>query len=607
MNKDRLQPPQDPLEQAFASHNAVPVARAATYSRVSTDQQVREGYSLEDQDRRTRDYLDRQGWEFVDSFTDAGVSGKQKHRPGLDQLRANLASLDAVVVSSLDRLGRSTANLIDLYDEFECKQVRLVSLREHLDSSTPPGRLMRTLLSAVAEFEREMIAERITTGVAARAAKGKPHGRLHYGYRLNPDHSGPSWLVDEFEASILRRMFAAILAGESQQAIGRTLNSERVTTKHGGHWTQGTVRKLLRSRTLLGERRFRGEWHEADYAPIIDRETFAAAAAVMSANARPNSKRGGRGRPTRSGHIFVGGLLKCGCCGGSMVPRSDPYPGYYCMTRKSHGVDACPMQPVPKSIDEAALSYFRNEALDLAATVRQIEQAFVRRIAEARERREQTDRDAMSAEDRMRRVRRAFQDGKLDADDWREQRHQLTAEREAAESAVTAAVEHEQQVRQVNALTDAEEAALRRVAAISDAVKGGIGDAAELDGFRATLQRLFDGFTLHWLDPKAQETAVAEPPGWWEPTLLVPGGLYIEPHVRPDSIQSSGPGGWPTIKRAALDGNTDAIAFLLASVFGAIVTGEIRGHSGRPPAHKQATSDRSVVTQQGSSQEAGQV
>jgi site-specific DNA recombinase len=433
-----------------------------------------------------------------------------------------------------------------------------VFLREQLDTATPVGRLLRTVLSAIAEFERELIAERVTANVAARAAQGKPHGRLHYGYRLNPEEHGPSWIPEPSEAAIYERLFAEILAGNSQQQIARHLNAEGSTTRSGGDWTQGTIRKLLHSRAPLGERKFRGEWMTADYEPIVEEATWNAAQAVIAANARANGRKGGRGRSTRSGHIFNGGMLKCGCCGGSMVPRSDPYPGYYCMTRKARGVDACPMLPVPKRIDDAVLDYFTTEALDVEATRRQIEEAFERRIAEARARREQAEREAMRAEERMRRVKRAFQDGNLDAHDWREQRRELTAERDAAERAVTNAIEHEQRVRTEDALTDAEEAALRRLAAIRDALTGVQSDPTRTDGFRATLQRLFSGFTLHWLDEEAQRVAVAEPPRYWQPECLLPGGLYIEPHVRPESIAIAGV--WPTLKRVALDGNTEAEA-----------------------------------------------
>ncbi len=124
--------------------------RAAIYTRVSTEDQAREGYSIDEQERRCRDFVDREGWTYVETFREEGKSGTLKHRPALDRLVASLDEVDVVVINSLDRLGRSTKHLLELYDRFERANVGLVFLRERLDTTTPVGRLLRTVLSAIA-------------------------------------------------------------------------------------------------------------------------------------------------------------------------------------------------------------------------------------------------------------------------------------------------------------------------------------------------------------------------------------------------------------------------------------------------------------------------
>ena len=538
--------------------------RAVGYARVSTAKQADHGLSLREQTRRIRVYAADAHLALGVIYTERGVSGAKDSRPELDRMLAAACSgaFDVLIVPHIDRLGRSARMLHNVWHELSELGIALVFLAQNIDSTTPYGRAQLGMLAVFAEFEREMIAERVTAAMSANAARGKPHGRLHYGYRLNPDrkHGGPSWIPDPFQVTIYERMYAGILAGESQQKVARKLNADGIRTSNGGTWTQGTVRKLLRSRVPLGERKFHDEWHPADYEPIICVETWTAAQAIMSANARPNGSHGGRGRATRSGHVFTGGLLKCGCCGGSMVPRSGKYPGYHCMTRKSRGPDACPMAPVPKWIDEGVLTYFKSAALDVEATIRQIAEANERLITEARVRREHAEREGMSIEERIRRVRRDYQDGKLDADDWREQRRDLLAESEAAERAITDAIENEQRSRRHTETADAEKEALQRLAAISKAVEGITDDPTTLDGFRTTLQRLFSGFTLHLLDPETEHDAARPLPTYWQPELLLPRALYIEPHVRPDAIKSRGPGNWPNLNRVALDGNTETNA-----------------------------------------------
>lgn len=113
----------------------------------------------------------------VDELFTEKMSGTKKNRPELDRLLAVLETGDAVVVESLSRLGRSTKNLIELVELFEARGIHLVSLKESIDTSTPSGKLLFTLMSAIAQFERDIIAERTSEGLKAARARGRMGGR----------------------------------------------------------------------------------------------------------------------------------------------------------------------------------------------------------------------------------------------------------------------------------------------------------------------------------------------------------------------------------------------------------------------------------------------
>ena len=140
-------------------------AQKIGYARVST---------LDQNLERQLDLLKQYG---VDHIFQEKMSGTKRDRPELNKMLAHVTAGDTIVVESLSRLGRSTKDLIELVELLGQKQVQLVSLKESIDTSTPTGKLLFTLMSAMAQFERDVIAERTQEGLKAARARGRKGGR----------------------------------------------------------------------------------------------------------------------------------------------------------------------------------------------------------------------------------------------------------------------------------------------------------------------------------------------------------------------------------------------------------------------------------------------
>jgi DNA invertase Pin-like site-specific DNA recombinase len=129
--------------------------------------------------RELREYCDRRGWNVIGEYVDTGISGAKERRPELDRLMsdAHKRRFDVVAVWKFDRFARSVTHLLRALDTFRVLGIEFVSLSESLDTATPAGRMVFTVLGAVAELERSLIAERVRAGLRNARAKGKKLGR----------------------------------------------------------------------------------------------------------------------------------------------------------------------------------------------------------------------------------------------------------------------------------------------------------------------------------------------------------------------------------------------------------------------------------------------
>ena len=148
--------------------------KVALYARVSTSDQ-----NPQVQLQQLKEYAQCQGWDVVQDYVDQGISGAKARRPGLDELMADARhrKFQAVLVQRFDRFGRSLKHLIQSLEEFRARKISFVSITEGFDTTTPTGELLFHVAGAFAQFERNLIQERVKAGLAHAKAKGARLGR----------------------------------------------------------------------------------------------------------------------------------------------------------------------------------------------------------------------------------------------------------------------------------------------------------------------------------------------------------------------------------------------------------------------------------------------
>lgn len=184
-------------------------AKTFGYARVST-----EGQEL----ARQLDALERYG---VDEVFSEKMTGTKAHRPELDRLKGKLREGDTVVIESLSRLGRSTKDLLALIEEWNAQGVKLVSLKESIDTTTPTGKLLLTVLSAISQFERDIIVQRTNEGLQAARARGRTGGRP------KADARNVEKAVKLYHAQAHSLKEIVTICGVSQATLYRALAEER--------------------------------------------------------------------------------------------------------------------------------------------------------------------------------------------------------------------------------------------------------------------------------------------------------------------------------------------------------------------------------------------
>lgn len=215
------------------------------YLRVSTDDQADSGLGLEAQRAQIEAYASLYGLTIDAWIVDAGESGKDMRRPGMARVLAQLdgRKTDGVVVAKLDRLTRSVRDAGTLCDRyFATGRARLVSVGEQIDTTSAAGRLVLNVLTSVAQWEREAIAERTSAALRAKRRRGEATGGTP---RYGEAHASGRVHTDANEVAALDRIATLRAEGMSVRSIAARLDAEHVPCR-GKAWRPGTVHAIVR-------------------------------------------------------------------------------------------------------------------------------------------------------------------------------------------------------------------------------------------------------------------------------------------------------------------------------------------------------------------------
>ena len=341
--------------------------RCAVYTRKSSEEGLEQEFnSLDAQREAGLAYVASQkseGWiALPDHYDDGGISGGTLERPALRRLLLDIEAglVDVVVVYKIDRLSRSLTDFARLVEIFERHNVTFVSVTQQFNTTTSMGRLTLNILLSFAQFEREVIGERIRDKFAASRAKGMWMGGWPpLGFRVESRRL----VVVEPEAALVCRIFDRFAKTGSALTVARELNAAGEVTKRracatgvrgGKPWTKGAVYKVLANRIYLGEAVHKGVAYPGEHAAIVDQRTWDKAHAVM---AEPAHRRGAATRAQVPAPLK--GLIY-GPNGRPMSPshtrrRGRIYRYYVSREAIADGYDTCAVTSVPAVDVEGAV------------------------------------------------------------------------------------------------------------------------------------------------------------------------------------------------------------------------------------------------------------
>jgi site-specific DNA recombinase len=325
------------------------------YTRKSSEDGLEmEFNSLDAQREACESYIASQrgeGWVHVaDRYDDGGVSGGTLDRPALKRLVADVEAgrIGIVVVYKIDRLSRSMLDFLKLVESFERHGVTFVSVTQSFNTQSAMGRMTLNMLVTFAQFEREVIGERIRDKVAASRRKGMwMGGWTPFGYEVRDR----KLIIHEADAERVRSIFRRFVQLKSATLLARELVAAGATNRYGHLLDKGVLYRLLNNRVYIGDAVHKGTSYPGEHEAIVDRELWDKAHAVLKESPRKRAAKTRAQTPA-----LLKGLL-FGPDGAAMSPthtrkKGRLYRYYISQSVMKRGTKACPIRQVPAAETE---------------------------------------------------------------------------------------------------------------------------------------------------------------------------------------------------------------------------------------------------------------
>lgn len=241
--------------------NSTTPLKTGIYVRVSTDEQAQEGFSIRGQTEKLKSYAMLKEWDIYDIYSDEGISGKNiVDRPAINRLidDINEGKVNNVLVFKVDRLTRSTKNLIELVELFEEKGCVFNSLTESIDTDTPSGRMFLKIIGIFAEFERENLISRLKLGFERKVKEGYTLATNSVSYGYDRPKGQKIQSINPDEAKVVKEIFNMFVnENMSRCGIASNLNNRKIQCKQSGAtWDATKIKDILTNPTYIGKVRY---------------------------------------------------------------------------------------------------------------------------------------------------------------------------------------------------------------------------------------------------------------------------------------------------------------------------------------------------------------
>jgi len=246
--------------------------KVAVYTRVSTEDQAKEGFSLDAQLDKLCSYCKARDWEISERYVDDGYSGRYIKRPAYKRMMNEMEKWDILLVIKMDRIHRNSKNFMLMMEELKKNDKEFVSMTESLDTSTAMGRFVMDIIQRIAQLESEQIGERVYAGMEqkARTNSGMLGFNIPYGY----DYIDGNLIIKKDESKVVKDIYSWYLEGKSMDDIVKMLNNSEIPSKKGVFWAKKTISKILKNPIYCGYTRWEDYINKSDHDKIIEKKEF---------------------------------------------------------------------------------------------------------------------------------------------------------------------------------------------------------------------------------------------------------------------------------------------------------------------------------------------